>query len=172
MKRTLAKVAGVLALGAGLTTGALVVAGGSAGADYGQGATYQIEISANTAPNTAQAQQGNFWMWLALTPSSPGATSGTSDYVESDCIHLGGGSAADQAAQDAGSGAWHISDGTLYLTGVNIINNAETATFAVPLPKSGTYGHTEGMTMTVTKGTAPIPNGIPLPYPSQNQIAP
>jgi hypothetical protein len=172
MRLMIARAAGALALGASLSTGVLLTTTGPAGADYGQGATYQIEISANTPPTSPQAAQGNFWIWLALTPSSSGATSGISDYQEADCIHLGGGHATDAAAHDAGSGAWYISNGTLYLTGVNIIGNAETATFAVPLPTSGSYGHTNGMTMTVTSGTAPIPNGIPLSYPSQNQIAP
>ena len=170
MRQMFARAAGALALGAGLSTGVLLATTGPAGADYGSSATYQVEISANT--KGAQATQGNFWVWLALTPSSPGATSGTSDYQETDCLHLGGGHATDAAAHDAGSGTWNISNGTLYLTGVNIVGNAETATFAVPLPTSGTYGHTNGMTMTVTSGTAPIPPGIPLSYPSQNQIAP
>lgn len=61
---------------------------------------------------------------------------------------------------------------------MNIIANAATATFEVPLPANGaTYGHSSGLTITID---SEVPSGPPLPPAfayapgpeSQNQIAP
>lgn len=172
MRTSIGRVAAALVAGGGLSAGAVALGATAAGAagNYGPGAVYQVEISANTKGATAVL--GNFWVWAALYPAATGATThGTSNYQETDCIHLGHGHTADAASHSAGDGTWHVTGGRLYLTGVGIIGGLETATFSVPLP-SGGYGHASGMTLTVTSGTFPIPPGIPLTYPSQDQIAP
>lgn len=156
----------------GMAAGALVATAGPAFADYGPGAAYQVEVSANTNhPST-----GSFWIWAELTPAAPGATHGTGDYEEADCIHLGGGHATDQAAHDSGTLGWSISGGVLTLTGVKIIAGAETATISLPTTSApGGYGHTNGITVEVTApNPSPpglLPFGVPLPYPGQNEIA-
>ncbi|HLG68304.1 MAG TPA: hypothetical protein VKV36_10615 [Acidimicrobiales bacterium] len=138
------------------------------GGNYGPGAMYQVEISANINPTSPASFQGNFWIWAALYPN------GTVDYQETDCIHLGGGHATDAAAHDTSDGVtWYTSGGKLYLVGIDIIGNAETTTISVPLPTTGTYGHTQGMHLDVTSAVVPIiPVGAQLDYPSQNEIAP
>jgi len=128
-----------------LLAGCLVVAaalffGTAAGAhaEYGPGAVYQVEISANAAT-------GSYWIWAEL---DPGGTSG--DYQETDCIHLGRGG-PNGALHDSGSvSSWSVGGGTLTMTGVQILGGLETATISVPLPSTGTYGHSHGMTLTVT----------------------
>ncbi len=161
--RTTRGVVVALALVASLI--AVAAFAGSAQADYGPGAQYQVEISANAAT-------GAFWIWAELDPSH---TSG--DYQETDCIHLGGGPAFDAAAHDSGSvSGWSVANGMLTMTGVKIIDGLETATISVPLPSSGTYGHSNGMTLTVTSAIVPIiPIGVPLSWSghaAQVQLAP
>jgi hypothetical protein len=167
------KVAAALGLSSGLTAGVLMATAGTSLAEYGPGAAYQVEISANTA-------SGSFWIWAELTPSVPGGTSGTSgDYEETDCVHLSAlvqGPSVDAAANDAGSVTrWSVANGILAMNGVNIIGDAETATITVPVTASG-YGHTNGMALEVTApDPAPpglLPYGVPLSFPSQNQVAP
>jgi hypothetical protein len=157
VKKLLALVAVTVAAAAALAT--------SASADYGAGAVYQVEISAN-------APTGAFWIWAEL---DPGGVSG--DYQETDCIHLGGGHATDAAAHDSGSvTGWSVGNGMLTMTGVNIIAGLETATISVPLPSSGAYGHSNGMTLTVTSAIVPIiPVGATLTWSGQAtqvQLAP
>ena len=55
----------VLLLGAGLLVGAALLFGTAsvARADYGPGAVYQVEISANSVPGPS------FWFWAELDPS-------------------------------------------------------------------------------------------------------
>lgn len=151
------------ALGGGTAVGALTIGAGSAAAatsNYGPGAAYQVEISANTA-------QGSFWIWAALYPD------GSVDYQEADCIHLGGGHLTDAAAHDTGSTAtWNETGGTLTLSDINIIGDQAVANFAVPVPAS-TTGHSNGVTVTATSETGPfLPLNVSLSLPSQNEIAP
>ncbi len=158
--------------GGGLTVGTLVATAGAAFADYGPSSTYQVEISANTN----HPSEGSFWMWTELTPAAPGASYGTGDYQETDCIHQGA-NGVNAAAHDSGTLSWSIANGVLTLTGVNIIGGAETATISLPTTSApGGYGHTSGMTLEVTApNPAPQglpPAGVPLNFPSQNQIAP
>ncbi len=128
----------------------------SVAADYGAGAVYQVEISANP-PGTG------FWVWAELSPG------GTGDYEETDCIHLGGGYATDGGIHDAGSvSGWSVANGVLTMTGVKIIGGAETATISVPM-----NGHPGWMTLTVTSAVVPIiPVGVTLNMPAQVQVAP
>ncbi len=74
------------------TAGIMALTQGTASASYGPGTMYQVEISANvnnlgTAGGQTNGSGGGFWFWAALTPSAPGATTGTVDYQESDCVH-------------------------------------------------------------------------------------
>jgi hypothetical protein len=115
------KIAGALALGTGLTAGALLATTGAAFADYGPGATYQIEVSANgqNLLGLGQSTGGGFWFWAALTPSSPGATSGTADYQETDCVHNFPG-APNGSTHNSGNATWIVNgNGTLTIEGVN-----------------------------------------------------
>lgn len=92
--------AAVLAVGA-LVAGLLAMAG-PAGADYGTGAVYEVEISANlTGPSG-----GGAWLWLALNAN------GTGDYSGADCGHGFG------AVSDRGDVTWSSSGGWLTITGV------------------------------------------------------
>ena len=158
----------LLGLTASLMLGAVVFFGtaASARADYGPGAVYQVEISANAAT-------GSYWIWAEL---DPGGTSG--DYQETDCIHLGRGG-PNGALHDSGSvSSWSVGGGTLTMTGVQILGGLETATISVPLPSSGTYGHSHGMTLTVTSAlipSPPIPVGATLSWSgnaAQVELAP
>ena len=140
-----------LLLTAALVLGAAVSLGtaASARADYGPGAVYQVEISANALPGPS------FWFWAEL---DPGGASG--DYQMTDCIHvgLGGPNAAAHASGEVES--WSVDGGMLTMTGVKIVGGANTATVSVALPSSGAmYGHSNYVKVTVT---AAVP-GAPLP---------
>lgn len=122
---------------------ALAAAAPPAAADYGPGSVYQVEISANPHGE-------GVWFWAALSASSAGAMSGTGDYQEADCIHLGGGhfvggQALDAAAHYGGELRWSISDGTLTMSGIGAIGGIDPLTISVPLP-SGGYGHGDTVT--------------------------
>lgn len=81
---------------------AALAASGPAAADYGQGAVYQVEISANLAGPDG----GGIWLWLGLNAN------GTGDYHGADCGHGFG------AVPDAGDVTWRVSGGTLTISGV------------------------------------------------------
>src|SRR6266496_5128958 len=49
-------------------------------ADYGTGARYQVEISAN---NVGGVPGDGVWLWIEMN------SNGTGDYTGSDCIHTG-----------------------------------------------------------------------------------
>jgi hypothetical protein len=125
----------------------LVVARGAppAFADYGPGAQYQVEISSNPGGF-------GFWLWAELGPGQ------TSDYQETDCIHLGGGHATDAAAHDAGSlSGWSVSNG---------------ANISVPLGPDG-YGQVTSMTLKVTWEAQPFfPLNVPITLPARGVVAP
>ena len=154
-----------------LLAGCLVAAaalffGTAAGAyaEYGPGAVYQVEISANASPGPS------FWFWAEL---DPGGTSG--DYQMTDCIHVGRGGPNAAAHASGEVESWSASGGTLTITGVQIIGGAETVTIKVPLPASG-YGHTNAVTLTVTSAIEPIfPVGYTFSFSGQRtqvQLAP
>jgi len=155
-----------LLLGITAAVAILLATASTANADYGSRAVYQVEISANAAT-------GSYWIWAEL---DPGGTSG--DYQETDCIHLGRGG-PNGALHDSGSvSSWSVGGGTLTMTGVQILGGLETATISVPLPSSGTYGHSHGMTLTVTSAlipSPPIPVGATLSWSgnaAQVELAP
>jgi hypothetical protein len=138
------------------------VAGGAtpALADYGPDVQYQVEISSN--PGGV-----GFWLWAELGPGQ------SSDYQETDCIHLGGGHATDAAAHDAGSlSGWSVSSGTLTMNGMQIIGGAALADVSVPVGPDG-YGQVSSMTLTVTWEAAPFfPLNVPITFPATGVVAP
>ena len=91
--------------------------------EHGQGAACQVEISANVNPTTTPgACQGNVWARAALYRYSSTATTGTTDYQETDCIHADAvGFPVGDAAHDTGDGGWHTTGTTLYLTTVHVL---------------------------------------------------
>lgn len=125
------------ALAAVLTTGGgLLATAAPAWADYGPGATYQVEISANgnnlsAFGGKADGSGGGFWFWAALTPTSSSA--GTADYQESDCVHNFGLPNGD--SHNAGTANYTIAGDTItigpLMTGLGPLD--------VTVPS--TYGH-------------------------------
>src|SRR6266487_4183941 len=114
---------------AALMLGAAVFLGtaASARAEYGPGAVYQVEISANSVPGPS------FWFWAEL---DPGNTSG--DYQMTDCIHVGRGGPNAAAHSSGEVQSWSVGGGMLTMTGISIVGGANTATISVALPSSGT----------------------------------
>jgi hypothetical protein len=159
----------VLLLGVGLLVVAALFFGTAAGAraDYGPGAVYQVEISANAQPGPS------FWFWAELDPGGAGG-----DYQMTDCIHVGRGgpNAAAHASGDVES--WSVGGGMLTMTGIDIVGGANTATISVALPDSGAmYGHSNYVQVTVTGAVpgAPLPVGAVFTFSghsAQVQLAP
>src|SRR2546423_5225588 len=79
MKRFLVSLLAVSALAAAVVAAVAV----PASADYGRGAVYQVEITANEGGPSG----GGIWLWIELTPAAGSSTSGTGDYAGSDCGH-------------------------------------------------------------------------------------
>ena len=114
------------AAAAALVGGVAVAAAGPASAGYGQGAVYQVELSANASG----PQGGGVWLWFGLN------SDGTGDYQGSDCGHGGVG-----AAHDGGDVTWHVSGGQVVITGV-ILNGLGGFPATVTVPAA--YGHYTG----------------------------
>jgi len=155
-------------LAALLVTGALTAAvfAATASADYGPGAVYQVEISANAQPGPS------FWFWAEL---DQGGTSG--DYQMTDCIHVGRGGPNAAAHASGEVESWSTGGGMLTMTGVSIVGGANTATISVALPSSGMYGHSNYVTVTVTGAVqgAPLPVGAVFTFTGRGtsvQLAP
>ena len=125
-------------------------------ADYGSGALFEVEISANlTGP-----QGGGIWLWIELTPNAGTTTAGTGNYAGADCGHGQG------AVSDKGDVTWVSSGGKLTISGVNLMGlGGIPITITVP----STYGHypeTFGSTF------AGLPPFVPSNGPAQVQVAP
>jgi hypothetical protein len=87
-------------------------------ADYGSGAQFQVETSANSPQN-------GFWLWAELGPNQ------TSDYEETDYIHLGLG--PDGALHDSGSlSSWSVTSDQVTMNGMLVLGGLETATVSAP----------------------------------------
>ena len=142
MRRLWVLLAGCLIAAAALFFGTAA----GAHADYGPGAVYQVEISANALPGPS------FWFWAEL---DPGYKSG--DYQMTDCIHAGQGGPNAAAHASGEVETWSVGDGWLTMTGVKIIGGAETATIKAALPSSGAmYGHSNTVKVKVTSAIVPI----------------
>ena len=135
----------VLAAAAGGATSATALA------DYGSGAQYQIELSANISGKSG----GGAWLWISLN------SDGTGDYSGADCGHGGAG-----AASDKGDVTWTMSGGSVVISGV-VLNGLGGFPTTVTVPAS--YGHYTG-----TVGTfLTVPSFIPsFVGNSQLQVAP
>jgi hypothetical protein len=141
----------ITAAAVALVTGGTLAAASPALADYGQGATYQIELSANVSGSSG----GGLWLWFELN------SDGTGDYQGSDCGHGGQG-----AAHDGGDVTWHVSGNQVVINDV-ILNGLGGFSATVTVPAS--YGHYTG-----TLGSyITLPPFIP-PFvgTSQLQVAP
>jgi hypothetical protein len=167
IKHHLRRTFSVLAVVAGLAVGALFAVP-HARADYGQGAVYQIELSADDNL-TEHGQGGGIWLWIALYPD------GTGDYSGSDCISQAGRYGFHGAYPDNGDVTWTYAnnDSQVVISGVLIegwaaIGFDPNLTITVP----SLYGHytgTIGTFLTLMPGNPPIdPNG----GMSQLQVAP
>jgi hypothetical protein len=129
-----------------------------AAADYGQGALYQVEITANgSGPNG-----GGIWLWIELTPSAGSTTRGNGDYAGSDCGH-GVGSASDK-----GEVTWSSSGGVLTISGV-ILNGLEGTPVTIQVPS--TYGHYSYKTNAFTTIFSGLPPFVTGGF-AQVQVAP
>ena len=151
-----------------LATGALTAAlfAATAAADYGSGAVYQVEISANAQPGPS------FWFWAELDPGGAGG-----DYQMTDCIHVGRGGPNAAAHSSGDVESWSVGGGMLTMTGISIVGGANTATISVALPSSGMYGHSNYVQVTVTAAApgAPLPVGAVFTFTgskAQVQLAP
>lgn len=139
-RRRLTQVAAALTT-LGASVGIAALAGSTAGASYGAGTQFQVEISAgaNSLPSLGgdtNGSGGGFWFWAALTPSSPIAKSGTVDYEETDCVH---------GVPSVPTGAFHSThSGTTTYTesgGVLTISGVDTALGLQTITVPDTYGH-------------------------------
>lgn len=118
------------AAGAGCLAAALVgTAATPALADYGPGAQFQVEISAN---NVGGVPGDGVWLWIALNRD------GSGDYAGADCIHSGPGG-PNGAGHQQGDVDWtdNTTTGQLTITGVKLVDAQFPVTIVVP----DRYGH-------------------------------
>jgi hypothetical protein len=151
MKRLVLAVAAVATL--------VAFTAGSASADYGQGAVYQVEISSNIpGPNG-----GGIWLWIELNSNGGG------DYAGSDC----GRGADERAKADRGDvRSWSISGGALAIGGITLNGlGGLPVTITIPLPGSG-YGHVTTDVVTIFPDLATALGLPPGAGFSQVQVAP
>jgi hypothetical protein len=153
---------------AALAGASLIITAGIASADYGPGAVYQIELSADDNV-TEHGQGGGIWLWIALYPD------GTGDYSGSDCISQGGRYGFHGAYGDQGNVTWtYANNGTrIVISGVLIegwaaIGFDPNLTITVP-SLYGHYAGSLGTFLTLMPGNPPVdPSG----GMSQLQVAP
>ena len=156
----LRRIVAVMVAAAGLATGVLAMGVGTASADYGPGAVYQIAISANASgPNG-----GGIWLWIALYPTA-GPAAGTGDYAGSDCGHGFG------AAGDRGDVTWVKSGGTLTITGVNLNGFGPLSPLPVVITVPSAYGHYSYSTNAFTTIFTGLPPFVQGGF-AQVQVAP
>lgn len=117
-----------------LAGGMLLSSTGMAFADYGNGAQYQVEISANcNGPGScipSVVKGFGIWFWAELNAG------GTGDYQAADCGHVGPGNTPGQtgAFHDSGDVTWWYSNGgsTITIAGAAIFGNTVPMTITVP----------------------------------------
>jgi hypothetical protein len=90
-------------------------------ADYGNGAQFQIEISAN---NVGGVPGDGVWLWIALNSGGGG------DYQGNDCIHTGS-AGLNGAAHEQGDVQWTDAGGQLTITGVKLVGGVFPVTVVV-----------------------------------------
>ncbi len=124
--------------------------------DYGPGALYEIEISANLAG----PQGGGIWLWIELTPAAGTTTAGTGNYSGADCGHGLG------AVADKGDVTWSSSGGKLTISGVTLVGLGG---LQIVITVPSTYGHYQTTFGSTFVG---LPGFIPSNGPAQVQVAP
>jgi hypothetical protein len=136
---------------AALAVGTTLVAATPALADYGTGAAYQVELSANVSG----PHGGGVWLWIALNRD------GTGDYQGSDCGHGGQGAAA-----DSGTVTWSSVGNQIVINGV-VLNGLGGFPATVTVPAAdGHYAGTVGSFITLPPFIPPNAGS------SQLQVAP
>ena len=120
-------------------------------ADYGSGAQYQIELSANISGKSG----GGVWLWISLNRD------GTGDYSGADCGHGGAG-----AASDKGGVTWTMAGGSVVISGI-ALNGLGGFPTTVTVPAA--YGHYTGTVGTFLTVPSFIPSFVGT---SQLQVAP
>lgn len=132
------------------------VSASGASADYGQGAQYQIELSANLSSVQGGGIGGGVWLWIELDQNG-------GSYTGSDCGHIAGAPPAGATADsgDLNRSDWFYSnaDGSsnpsgdyVTVTGITL-NGLGGYPVTVTVPKA--YGHYTGS----------IGSFITLPFP-------
>lgn len=137
---------------------ALAITAGPASADYGTGAQYQVEISAN---NVGGVPGDGVWIWISLNANHTG------DYTAADCIHTGsllGHPGLNGAAHEQGDVTWTDSNNTLTINGIALVGGVFPVTVDVP----DSYGHSVLSSDSVITGFALGPIG----GNAQVQVAP
>jgi hypothetical protein len=143
------------AAGAGCLAAALAGAAATpALADYGTGAQYQVEISAN---NVGGVPGDGVWLWIELNRN------GSGDYTGADCIHTGP-AGLNGAGHQWGDVTWTDSGGKLTISGVALVDAQFPVTVVVP----DRYGHYTGASDSFVQGFALGPIG----GTAQVQVAP
>jgi hypothetical protein len=143
------------AAGAGCLAAALVgTVATPALADYGNGAQFQIEISAN---NVGGVPGDGVWLWVALN------SGGSGDYQGTDCIHTGS-AGLNGAAHESGDVRWTDAGGQLTITGVKLVGGV----FPVTVVVKDRIGHYVGPSDSFIRGFALGPIG----GTAQVQVAP
>jgi hypothetical protein len=135
-----------------IAAAAVAASAATASADYGTGALYQIELSANAAG----PHGGGVWLWITLNRNGGG------DYAGSDCGHGGAGAASDKG--DVAS--WSDSGGWLTINGV-VLNGLGGFPTTIRVPDA--YGHYSG---TIGSFLTLPPFIPPFIGSSQLQVAP
>lgn len=123
-------------------------------ADYGTGAQFQVEISAN---NVGGVPGDGVWLWIALN------SGGTGDYQGTDCIHTGS-AGLNGAAHEQGNVQWTDAGGKLTITGVRLVGGV----FPVTVVVQDRVGHYVGPSDSFVQGFALGPIG----GTAQVQVAP
>jgi hypothetical protein len=163
-KKSLPRLIGLWAVAA-LAGALMLTTAGVASADYGQGAVYQIELTANLngpPPNT-----GGVWLWIALYPD------GTGDAAGSDCGHGVG------AFNDNADVNWYYSENSTYPCGITYPGGSIVIT-GVVLHGLGDFPTTISVPRTYGHYTGTVGSFLTFPFPppvlclgfSQLQVAP
>lgn len=171
LKQRLGRFAAAVAAGGGLAAAGFVGLSGTAGASYGQGTAYQIEISANYHGSSGVGS--GIWLWFALTPTTATGLTGTADYHGADCQHHLIPGTGPGSTPDAGTATYTVTPaaGTLSITGVPLAGGALNPTIVV----SDQYGHYTAATINTVFTTTFLLGLLFHGNPGQNiqvQVAP
>ena len=120
--------------------------------NYGPGAVYQVELSANASG----PQGGGLWLWIGLYPNQEG------DYAGSDCGHGEG------ATSDKGDVSWQYTGANNDSVEINGVTLNGLGGFPTTITVLARYGHYSGTIGTFLTLPAFLP---PFVGKSQLQVA-